>query len=315
MVSIIVPVYNREATIGKCVESIIGQSYDDLDVILVDDGSTDRSGEICDSFANLDKRIRAFHIDNSGVANARNYGIEKSKGEYITFVDSDDYIDKEYISKLYSAFEVDGCVMSVCNYNEEVNGFRYLRSLYNIDSCTSYDYIEDILYCRAQGGLCWGKLYKKDLIKSLFESFKYCEDVLFVFDYLASNNGIISIVNDPLYCYVRHDKSITGGRKASDLDDAVSVADNIYEKCKNKKINHLKAAEAFLVSNSLFAFLQNRYEESNEGDCLRKRVKKVVAGHRKFVMLDKHSTIKTKGACFISIFSYRLLSFMYGFIT
>ncbi len=312
MVSVIVPVFNRENTIKGCITSIISQSYSDLEVVLVDDGSTDRSGVICDEYSEQDDRIKTIHINNSGVANARNYGIKNSSGEYITFVDSDDYIDKDYISKLCSALEKDDCVLSVCNYTEVIDNTEHTRILYNTDFYRTEEYIDDFLYCKAQGGLCWGKLYKRDMIKALFKQYRYCEDVLFVFDYLSNNPGLIGIATDCLYNYVRHDSSITGGKKAIDLKDAVLVAEKIYEECNLNFADHIKSSRAFVVSNSFFAYLQNIEERSDVADRLRKRVKCLVSENRLKVLRDGNATVKSKGACILSFFSYRLLEALYG---
>ena len=99
-VSVVVPVYNVEKYLDRCITSISNQTYPDFELILVDDGAGDSSGSICDAWAEADARIRVFHKENGGLSDARNYGIDYAKGEYITFVDSDDYIDRDYLSIL-----------------------------------------------------------------------------------------------------------------------------------------------------------------------------------------------------------------------
>lgn len=315
MVSVIVPVYNRESTIKKCVESILAQSYRDLEVILVDDGSVDRSGEICDEYAKADNRVKVFHVNNSGVADARNFGIKQSSGDFISFVDSDDYIDKDYINKLYAAIDGDDCIMSFCNYIEVLNNISVPRILYSQNDCKSTKYIDDMLYCRVQGGLVCGKLYRHNLIHDLFEKYKYCEDLYFVFCYVTSNVGRVSIVPEPLYYYVRHENSITCAPKAVNLNDAISVAEKICDDCILRFHEHAKSAQAFVVNNSLFAYLQTAGEKSEDADILRKRVKNLVSKNRSKVVFDNNATIKTKGACLLSSFSYKLLTYIYGFIS
>ena len=102
LISVIVPVYNVQKYLKKCVESILNQSYSNLEVILIDDGSTDESGQMCDKLRDRDKRIKVFHQENKGLSAARNKGIELHTGRYLTFVDSDDYIAKGFIEDLYS---------------------------------------------------------------------------------------------------------------------------------------------------------------------------------------------------------------------
>lgn len=107
LISIIVPVYNVENYIKECINSIINQSYKNIEIILVDDGSTDNSGSLCEEFSLIDSRIVTFHKENGGLSDARNYGIRHSNGEYIMFVDSDDIIDKDIVNVLYTLIQKD----------------------------------------------------------------------------------------------------------------------------------------------------------------------------------------------------------------
>ena len=102
MISVVVPVYNVEKYLNRCVDSILNQTYSDLEIILVDDGSTDRSGSICDEYLSIDSRVRVLHKENGGLSDARNHGIELANGSYLCFIDSDDYIHCEMIAHLYT---------------------------------------------------------------------------------------------------------------------------------------------------------------------------------------------------------------------
>ncbi|MGN0202626.1 MAG: glycosyltransferase family 2 protein, partial [Candidatus Cryptobacteroides sp.] len=106
-ISVIVPVYNAESTIRRCVDSILAQTFTDFECLLIDDGSKDRSGEICDEYAAKDSRVRVFHKENGGVSSARNVGLDNAKGEWVTFVDSDDWIDSYYLSSFEIEEEID----------------------------------------------------------------------------------------------------------------------------------------------------------------------------------------------------------------
>ena len=116
LISIIVPVYNVEQYLEKCVCSIINQTYKNLEIILVDDGATDSSGNMCDELAKSDNRIKVYHKENGGLSDARNYGVERATGEYIGFVDSDDYIDSEMYEKLYEAIKKEDVDVAECNF-------------------------------------------------------------------------------------------------------------------------------------------------------------------------------------------------------
>ena len=134
LISVIVPVYNVEEYLTQCIESIINQTYTNLEIILVDDGSTDQSGKICDEYAIKDDRIQVIHKENRGVGSARNVGLDTSKGEYVSFVDSDDYVDKNYIKILLKQMLEHNVQVSICNlaitdkknttirYKDKING-------------------------------------------------------------------------------------------------------------------------------------------------------------------------------------------------
>lgn len=118
-VSVVIPVYNVEEYLLRCVQSVLTQTYDNYEVILVDDGSTDNSGKMCDEFARLDNRVRAFYKTNGGLSDARNFGTDKSKGEYVIFVDSDDYVSDEYIDylvQLRKMYDADIAVTKLASY-------------------------------------------------------------------------------------------------------------------------------------------------------------------------------------------------------
>ncbi len=116
MISIIVPVYKDEPYLRQCVDSILNQTYRDIEVLLIDDGSPDRCGEICDEFAKKDQRIRVFHTENKGLSAARNLGLREAKGEYIGFVDSDDWIEPDMYEVLLKRMQETGADISVCSF-------------------------------------------------------------------------------------------------------------------------------------------------------------------------------------------------------
>ena len=116
LISVIVPVYNVERYLGSCIDSILAQRYGRLEILLINDGSTDSSGAICDAYMEKDKRIRVIHKDNTGQADTRNLGIELAAGEYLAYVDSDDLVAEDYIERLYQMAVSTGAGMSVCRF-------------------------------------------------------------------------------------------------------------------------------------------------------------------------------------------------------
>lgn len=167
LISVIVPVYNVEKYLRKCVETIINQTYKNIEIILVDDGSTDNSGVICDQMKEIDSRIIVAHKQNGGLSDARNFGMTIAKGEYYSFVDSDDYIAPDMIEYLYSLCIKFNTLMSVCSYYLVLkNGSKLISQGNGKEVCLSaHDALEDMLY---SGQVCinaWAKLYHKSLFK------------------------------------------------------------------------------------------------------------------------------------------------------
>lgn len=202
-VSIVVPVYNVEKYLQDCVQSILNQTYKDIEVLLIDDGSIDSSPQICDKFAEDDNRVKVFHIKNGGVSNARNLGIKNATGEFVAFVDSDDLACQEYISKLVNCLINSGADLSVCGYKMQTDkgtfdvGRKNDRDIYYAHK--SEDFFK--LYQHSLTPSVWGKLFIKEKITKLFDTtLNYGEDDLFILDYLKNANKI-AFVNEPLYIY------------------------------------------------------------------------------------------------------------------
>ena len=187
LVSVIVPVFNREKEIDRCVKSILNQTYENIELILVDDGSAYSSLAICESYSEKDQRVRVFHQENNGVSSARNLGMQNAKGEYLTFVDSDDYVASDYVEELYLALVSNSCVLSMCNYSE-VNDKGEEKKIIVWDDAvmSSKELMKDILYGRDESAFCCCKMWKKDFLTKNFQKYAYCEDILFFTQNLSS---------------------------------------------------------------------------------------------------------------------------------
>ena len=209
MVSIIVPVYNTEQFLPQCIESIINQTYDDIEIILIDDGSNDKSGIICDEYAANDKRIKTIHNINCGVSAARNIGLDNAKGKYITFIDSDDYVEKNYIETLFNAIETNNAELAICGIKEitdETLKIRKPRGRYTGVLKDDYYAMIDFL-C-----LIGAKIYLKkilDINKIRFiDEIKYAEDELFNLMYYQYVK-MYMFIDKPLYVYKRRKQSLS----------------------------------------------------------------------------------------------------------
>ncbi len=314
MVTVIIPIFNRIKTLNKCVDSVLSQTYSDLEIILVDDGSNDSSGNLCDKYMEADPRIRVIHGCNQGVAFARNQGIEIATGEYLTFIDSDDYVTPDYVEKLVEAIEKDNSALAICNSYDSRDGKLTKRKLTGECQYPVDVFIKETFYNRVEGGSCWGKLYKTSDIKHIFREFNYCEDILYVFEYLEGKEGYVSVVPEYLYYYVRHNDSITGLKRTKDLMDVLRSCEEIRSICHEKHPEFMNSSDALVINNAFFVYLNLKKQTGPEADALRTETLSIIRKYRKGVLHDREASLKTKGACRLSYISFGLLSFVYGLL-
>lgn len=227
-VSIIVPVYNVEKYIEKCVNSICQQDYENLQVILIDDGSKDNSGRICDKFSEIDSRIVVLHQNNSGVSVARNNGLDVAEGKYIGFVDSDDYLEKDYISTLVQ--EMEKYDLSICGFYEDIDDNIIIRTSGNKRQLGQREAMTVLFKENGYRGYLWNKLFVRDIIeqdKLRFDiEISVWEDVLFVFEYLCKCKNVY--YNPfPKYHYVYREGSASHGENVIKKTYSAIIAKNI----------------------------------------------------------------------------------------
>ena len=223
LISIIIPIFNTEKYLSKTINSILSQSYKNIEVILVDDGSDDNSLSICKEYAKKDNRIVVIHNENSGVSKTRNIGLEQAKGDFISFVDSDDYIEKNMIEELYNLHLKTNSDITMCSIiRENQNGKEFEKIIYPNKTISQKKIIENTINDNIRDYL-WNKLYKKDLFDEIeFPKGKIYEDVLTLYRLYSKANHLTS-TDDVLYHYVNRENSIvnsSSGRKAQSLYDA-----------------------------------------------------------------------------------------------
>lgn len=186
-ISVIVPVYNAETYLRRCVDSILAQTFTDFELLLVDDGSTDASGKICDEYASADARVRVFHKPNGGVSSARNLGLDNARGEWIAFADSDDYVDCNWLDSMAPSTDKD-CDLSCCGFHLH-NGTDVAVTNKGINFRGSNADLVDKLSQIGMIGVLWNKLFRRSIIIEnglrLDERFIYREDEEFFFRYLV----------------------------------------------------------------------------------------------------------------------------------
>lgn len=233
MISIIIPIYNIELYIVDCLDSVLSQTYSDWEAILVDDGSTDESGEICEEYLKIDNRFKVIHKEHEGLSSARNAGLRAVVGEYISFVDGDDILDSHFLEVLHKIITENTCDISMVGFI----GFNdtsfhpqttYKQDSFGISFIKSYDYIVQ-MYRYDKPAVVWNKLYKRDVIEGrFFADVKRGEDWDFHMRLFVDKNLIICYSKQVLYMYRLRLDSLTRGYDTKwNLDDLL-VQCNIY---------------------------------------------------------------------------------------
>lgn len=240
LISVIIPVYNVEAYLRQCIDSVLAQTFRDFELLLIDDGSTDGSGAICDSYAAIDPRVRVFHKENGGVSSARNRGIDNAKGEWITFVDSDDYIQKEYLYNF------------ILNIDEDLDLIiQGIRRFGELDNRIVYSYKENLainikdflnaynIHPNIAGPV--SKFYKKRIIKNnkieFVDYLKYGEDTIFNLDYI-SHTKYVKLITGTFYNYRDNSKGLS--KKSLNYKDELQLYKMIKDRLLRLGTNNLR---------------------------------------------------------------------------
>lgn len=214
LISVVIPVYNVEKYLKECLESVLNQTYKNLEIILVDDGSKDSSGEICDEYAKRDSRIKVIHKKNGGLSDARNAGIDAARGEYITFVDSDDYIEEdmyEFLAKNMEKADADISICQVYYVYKEAKETTHTPNIYlEMDSIEAIKHVNMVGYYTVAA---YDKLYKRDIFKEIrYPVGKINEDWYIICEVFDKANKIV-YSSEPKYNYRKRKGSITDDKK------------------------------------------------------------------------------------------------------
>lgn len=210
-VSVIVPVYKAEAYLHRCVDSLLAQTFTDFEVLLVDDGSPDGSGKICDEYARKDSRIKVFHKENGGVSSARQYGLDNAVGEYTIHADPDDWVKPDMLKELYNKAKEEDADMVICDYYLDGIERKYVNQ--RPSNCDCQEVLCDLMFQNLHGSL-WNKLIRRVCYETydvrLPRGLDYCEDVITLVQ-LWQNSIKIIYVNKAFYYYDQHinENSIT----------------------------------------------------------------------------------------------------------
>ena len=265
-VSVIVPVYNTEKYLRRCLDSLVNQTLKEIEIIIINDCSTDNSKNILDEYEKKYQNIKVFHNKtNKGIGYNRNLGIKKASGEFIGFIDSDDWVEKNMFEKMYNKAKRDNLDLVICNY------FRKLMKedeLIDIESDFNIKYFDNTSLEKSPNLLLyintapWNKLYKKELIENVKfpEDLKY-EDAVFVMESLAEAKNI-GMVEDKLNYYLVRSKSETTvmNEKVFDILTITKIIENNFK--KTKYYDDIKDfVEAYIITNLFRYTLQQKYQE------------------------------------------------------
>ena len=275
-VSIIIPVYNMEEYVKECFESIANQTYTNLEIIFVDDGSTDRSGELCDVFAQNDARVKVIHKQNGGVSNARNMGLEYASGEYIAFADPDDTMDIDMIQKLIDYIKKFDADAAFCRFHTDHikdGSLQYFQAIE--DKVGNADHaLMQMLTKLAYGTMVWNKLFKKELIYSgndfvHFDSSLKCgEDELWLFEVILKANKVVYIP-DELYNWRIRRGSTYHKNDVSDIKVMDVVAQEKVLAVIDDKESLVYAKLMLNINKKIYQYLVNSYlQNKNEYYCI-----------------------------------------------
>lgn len=275
MISIIVPIYKVENFINKCVDSIISQTYRDLEIILVDDGSPDKCPAICDEYANADKRVKVIHKQNGGLIAARKSGLDVATGEYVCFVDGDDWIEPDMYEHIANEIQKNhsDCVITQFYYSyedrEEKSNYKLYKPLYNREELEKEVFptmlFDGRFYRFGIYPCCWTKVFKRELIEKhiydVDDRIRMGEDIAFTYPCLMECQSV-SFIDLPLYHYRQNPDSMTASYDQYLQDIYTLPYESIFQKSKELNIDLSKQLPYYLLYMANFV-IRNEASKAN----------------------------------------------------
>ncbi len=305
LISVIVPVYNVEKYLPKCIESILAQTYEHIEILLIDDGAQDQSGKICDDYAQKDSRIRVIHKENGGLSDARNRGIIEARGEYLGFIDSDDYIDPDMYEVLYNTLEKHGADMSMCGVYEIYEGQTAEQvSVIEDFVCSAEQAMKIVIDGQINYAYAVNKLYKRELFDDIrYPVGKIIEDA-FVILFLLEKTHKVALTNARKYYYFHRENSITSRTFSQKHYDCIEAHENNYRFICEKHPALEKTARMRLYWSRFFV-LDKMLVADNVTKEEYMPLVKYIRGGAKYIMFESILSRSRKIATFILLFSVR----------
>jgi glycosyltransferase involved in cell wall biosynthesis len=253
-ISIIVPVYKVERYIHKCIDSILNQTFKEFELLLINDGSPDRCGEICEEYASLDSRVKVIHKKNGGLSDARNKGLDHATGDYIGFVDSDDWIEKDMFELLYNMCIENNCEIGVCTSTIHYPHKQVINGKHPLTILDRKNAMRTMLEGKLFDEVVWTKLFKRSLLENIrFTVGTIYEDTDFTYKVIHKSKKICCI-GAPKYNYIKRENSSMDLAIKNINIDSVLIYDEMY-KFINEHYKELNSLVALKLANSAFVVL------------------------------------------------------------
>lgn len=302
-VSVIIPVFKVEKTLKRCVDSVLRQTYENLEIILVDDGSPDDCPEICDSYLAKDSRIKVVHKQNGGLSDARNAGIKIATGEYINFVDSDDFIHHQAIETLVNVTLKTEADLVSSNPAKISNGLQITKRELDVPTVKILDReraLEEMLYAGEIDCYAWGKLYKKELFDWVrFPVGKLFEDTGTTYKIIDLCQKIAAI-DQQIYYYIDNTDGITKSSFSEKKMDLVYFVEEIRDFVNKKYPNLAKAANAKLFTVALYTMFDALNSNIPVDDCVLK-CEEAIFMTKKSVLFDQRVRFTDRKFAWLSL--------------
>lgn len=307
-ISVLVPIYNAEKYIEKCLDSIVNQTYENIEIVLIEDGSTDNSLEIIKEYSKQDKRIKIISIKNNGVADARNKALENATGNYVTFVDSDDYVEKDYVETLYTNLKKYEADIAVCNcYNIiEKTGSKNFKT-FGINKVKEYNNIEaveNLFYYNFFRHSPWGKLYKKNLWNNIkFPVGKNYEDLATIYKLFLKSKNVIYIPKEKYNYLIRQGSIVHNEMKKEDVEAILEYTQKILQDITQNYPTLIPSAEYMVTYLNLSLWKKVPVGKYKEYD---KTIKNNIKKYRISIIKNKKVNKKPKCMMLLSFLGRRI---------
>lgn len=308
MVSVIIPVYNVQDYLVRCIESVLCQSYKELEIILVDDGSTDQSGAVCDDYAEHDSRIRVIHKSNGGLSDARNAGLDVMTGDYVTFIDADDYVHPCFVELLLRAINDSGSQIAVCRWQELCEGSTHKpvdTSLIALQTFTQEEAIKSIFYQKELTHSACSRIFKATIFDNLrFPTGVLYEDLATIYP-IMKKVDTVALIDPPMYYYVHRKGSIINTMTLQ-RTQVLEHLEALEKQVEEESPQYLPAVRSRHMS-ACFNMLRLMPANDPQWQPTKKRCWEYIKSTRIMCLKDNNVRDKNKIACLISFLGLRFL--------